>query len=345
MGQVVTIGLDIAKSVFQVHGVDAAGATVLRQRLTRSKLLSFFSGLPRCLIGIEACATSHHWARELIALGHEVKLMPAQYVKPYVKRGKNDAADAEAICEAVTRPTMRFVAVKSPEQQSAMMLHRVRRILMRQRTQVTNAIRAHLAEFGIVSPVGREGVERLLVVVSDAGDGRVPPEARACLERLAAQFRLVQAQILENDRQIIARARETEVGRRLMAIPGVGPLLASAFVATIADPAIFKSGRSLAAWIGLVPRQNSSGGKERLGGITKAGNRDLRQMLVVGAMAVIRYAERHGTRRPWLVQLLARKKAKVAAVAFANKTARIVWALMTRGEAYREPSARQVAAA
>jgi transposase len=345
MGQIVTIGLDIAKSVFQVHGVDAAGTTVLRQRLTCSKLLPVFEKLPRCLIGIEACATSHHWARQLIALGHEVKLMPAQYVKPYVKRGKNDAADAEAICEAVARPTMRFVAVKTLEQQSAMMLHRVRLVLMRQRTQVTNAIRSHLAEFGIVSPVGREGIEQLLEVIADEKDARIPPEARACLEMLVEQLELVKAQILEKDRQIRARARETEVGRRLMTIPGIGPLLASAFVATIADPAIFKSGRSLAAWIGLVPRQNSSGGKERLGGITKAGNRYLRQMLLVGALAVIRYAERHGTRRPWLVQLLARKPKKVAAIALANKIARTVWALMTNGETYREPAARQVAAA
>jgi transposase len=345
MSQVVTIGLDIGKSVFQVHGADASGAPMLRQKLRRSKLLLFFSKLPRCLVGIEACATSHYWARELMALGHEVRLIPAQYVKPYVKRGKNDAADAEAICEAVTRPTMRFVAVKSPEQQSAMMLHRVRLVLTRQRTQVSNAIRSHLAEFGIVSPVGREGVERLLQIVSDTDDARVPAEARACLEMLAAQLRLVKAQILENDRQIIARARETEVGRRLMAIPGIGPLLSSAFVATVADPAVFKSGRSFAAWVGLVPRQHSSAGKERLGGITKAGNRYLRQMLVVGAMAVIRYAERYGTRRPWLVQLLARKTTKVAAVAFANKTARIVWALMTSGERYDELRARPAAAA
>jgi len=344
MGQVVTIGLDIAESVFQVHGVDAAGATVLRQRLTRSKLLAS-EKLPPCLVGIEACATSHHWARQLIALGHEVRLMPAQYVRPYVKRGKNDAADAEAICEAVARPTMRFVAVKSPEQQSAMMLHRVRLVLMRQRTQLTNAIRSHLAEFGIVSPVGREGIEKLLEVIADERDTRVPPEARACLEMLAEQLDLVKAQILENDRQITARARETEVERRLMAIPGIGPLLASAFVATVADPTIFKSGRSLAAWIGLVPRQNSSGGKERLGGITKAGNRYLRQTLVVGAMGVIRYAERHGTRRPWLVRLLARKAKKVAAIALANKIARTVWAPMTNGETYREPPAREMAAA
>src|SRR3712207_6310910 len=318
MERVATVGLDIAKSVFQVHGIDATGTVVVRRKLSRVRVLAFFEALPRCLVGMEACNTSHHWARELIALGHDVRLMPAQYVKPYVKRGKNDAADAEAICEAVTRPTMRFVAVKRPEQRSALMLHRVRRILVRQRTQVTNAVRAHLAEFGIVSPVGREGVERLLAVVADADDGRVPPEARACLEMLAAQLRLVQAQILQNDRQIVARARETEVGRRLMAIPGVGPLLASAFAATVADPAIFKSGRGLAARTGLVPRQNSSGGKERLGGTTKAGNRYLRQMLVVGAMAVVRYAERHGTRRPWLVQLLARKPVKLAAIALAK---------------------------
>jgi len=337
MGNVTTIGLDLAKSVFQVHGVDAEGAVVLRQRLTRTRMLKFFAKLPSCLVGIEACASSHYWARELIALGHDVRLMPAQYVKPYVKRGKNDAADAEAICEAVTRPTMRFVGIKSPEQQSAMMLHRVRLILSRQRTQLSNALRAHLAEFGIVAPIGRNGIERLLDVIADADDGRVPAEARICLEMLAAQLRVVKQQILENDRRIMASARETEVGRRLMEIPGVGPLLASAFVATIADPAIFKSGRNLAAWIGLVPRQNSSGGKERLGGISKAGNRYLRQMLIVGAMAVVRHAERNGAKRPWLVQMLARRKAKVAAVALANKTARTIWAMMTSGEHYREP--------
>ena len=234
---------------------------------------------------------------------------------------------------------MRFVGIKSPEQQSAMMLHRVRLILSRQRTQLSNALRAHLAEFGIVAPTGRSGIERLLDVIADAGDGRVPAEARTCLEMLAAQLRVVKEQILENDRRIMASARATEVGRRLMEIPGVGPLLASAFVATVADPAIFRSGRNLAAWIGLVPKQNSSGGKDRLGGISKAGNRYLRQMLIVGAMAVVRHAERNGAKRPWLVQLLARRKAKVAAVALANKTARMIWAMMTSGERYREPQA------
>ena len=333
----VTIGLDLAKSVFQVHGVDAAGEVVVRRQIRRAQLLQFFARQPSCLVGMEACASAHHWGRELVALGHEVKLMPAQYVKPYVKRGKNDAADAEAICEAVTRPTMRFVAIKTPEQQSAMMLHRVRLVLCRQRTQLSNAIRAHLAEFGIVAPAGRLGLERLLDVVADEGDARLPAEARGCLQMLVAQLGVVKTQILENDRRIMADARSTELGRRLMEIPGVGPLLASALVASVADPGIFSSGRDLAAWIGLVPRQNSSGGKERLGSISKAGHRYLRQMLVVGAMAVIRYAD--PSRRPWLAQLLARRKAKVAAVALANKIARTVWAMMTTGERYREPLA------
>jgi transposase len=337
MGQVVTIGLDLAKSVFQVHGIDAAGVVVVRRQIRRSQLLQFFAKQPACVVGMEACASSHHWARELIALGHEVKLMPAQYVKPYVKRGKNDAADAEAICEAVTRPTMRFVAVKTPEQQSAMMLHRVRLVLSRQRTQLSNATRAHLGEFGIVAPAGRLGLDRLLEVIADPRDDRLPADARICLQMLATQLTVVKAQILENDRRIMADARSTDLGRRLMGIPGVGPVLASALVAAVADPSIFRSGRDLAAWIGLVPRQNSSGGKERLGSICKAGHRYLRQMLVVGAMAVIRYAS--PTRRPWLAQLLARRKAKVAAVALANKIARTVWAMMITGEPYREPLA------
>ena len=339
MGTVKTIGLDLAKSVFQVHGVDADGMAVLRQRLTRGRMLKFFAKLPPCLIGIEACSSSHYWARELMGLGHNVKLMPAQYVKPYVKRGKNDAADAEAICEAVTRPTMRFVGIKSPEQQGAMLLHRVRLILNRQRTQISNALRAQIAEFGIIAPAGRGGIDRLLEIIADTADQRISSEVRDCMEMLATQLRMVKVQILENDRRILASARATDMGRRLMEIPGVGPLLASAFIATIAEPKIFRSGRNLAAWIGLVPRQNSSGTKERLGGITKAGNRYLRQMLVVGAMAVIRQIERSGAKKPWLVQLLARRKIKVAAVALANKTARTIWAMMISGEHYREPVA------
>jgi len=234
--RITTIGLDIAKNVFQVHGVDAAGQVLIRQRLARRRVLVFFEKLKPCLVGIEACSTSHYWARELIARGHEVRLMPAQYVKPYVKRGKNDAADAEAICEAVTRPTMRFVPVKTPEQQSVMMLHRVRLMLNRQRTQLSNAIRAHLSEFGIVAPIGRRGIDQLLSIVADEKDTRVPADARLCLTMLAAQLTVVKEQILENDRRVRSSARATELGRRLMEVPGVGPLLASALIATISDP-------------------------------------------------------------------------------------------------------------
>lgn len=339
MDQVVTIGLDIAKSVFQVHGVDAQGAVVVRRRLTRSRMLAFFEKLAPCLVGLEACGSAHYWGRELSRLGYDVRLIPPSYVKPYVKRQKNDAADAEAICEAVSRPSMRFVPIKSPEQQSVMVAHRTRSILTRQRTQLSNAIRGHMSEFGLVAAVGRNGLETLIAIIADGADNRVPAETRTSLLMLAAQLRLVNQQILESDRLIIASARSTEVGRRLMGIPGVGPVLASALVAAIADPKSFRSGRNLAAWIGLAPRQNSSGGKERLGSITKQGDRYLRQLLVVGAVAVIRYAVRNGTRRPWLVQLLARRTPKVAAVALANKNARMVWAIMTGGEPYREPVA------
>jgi transposase len=260
-------------------------------------------------------------------------------VKPYVKRSKNDASDAEAICEAVTRPTMRFAGVKSPEQQSVLVLHRTRSILTRQRTQIGNAIRAHLAEFGIVAPVGRQGLDRLMAIIGDESDDRLPQPARACLAMLVEQYRMVLAHLLETDRAIRADSRATELGRRLQEIPGVGPLVASALVATVPDPHVFKSGRSLSAWLGLVPRQHSSGGKERLGGITKAGDTYLRRMLFVGAMAVIRHAERHGTRRPWLMNLLSRRHPRVAAIALANKIGRIAWAMMTSGERYREPVA------
>ena len=337
MQEITTIGLDIAKSVFQVHGIDASSEGVVRRQLRRRQVLPFFRKLPACVIGIEACATAHHWGRELVALGHEVKLMPPRYVKPYVKRNKNDAADAEAICEAVTRPTMRFVPIKSSEQQSVLMLHRIRQLFIRQRTALINAIRAHLAEFGIVAGIGRNGVEKLLELIAEGEDERIPPAAHECLMALAAQLAMVKRQVLEADRRVLAWHR-TSKSKRLEAIPGVGPLIATALVASIPDPHAFRSGRDLSAWIGLVPKQNSTGGKERLGSISKAGNRYLRSLLVVGALSVIRRAKQLGyTRHPWLVRLMERRSVKIAAVALANKIARIAWAMMARNESYRTP--------
>jgi transposase len=340
MQVVTTVGLDIAKSVFQVHGIDAAGQVVIRRQLKRRYVLAFFEKLTPCLVGIEACASSHHWSRELKALGHTVRLMPPAYVKPYVKRQKNDAADAEAICEAVTRANMRFVATKTPEQQSGLTLHRTRHLFIRQQTAVINVIRAHLAEFGIVAPVGRKGIETLLNVVTDASDKRVPVVARICVAALGVQLRRLKEQILEFDRMIMAWHRSNEASKRLDAIPGVGPILATALVASVADPKAFRSGRSFSAWIGLVPKQHSSGGKDRLGSISKQGDRYLRSLFMAGALAVIRYAKIHGSRhRPWLTALLARRPSKVAAIALANKIARMVWAMMARGERYKEPVA------
>ena len=340
MQAITTIGLDIAKSVFQVHGVGADGQVVIRRQLKRRYVLAFFHKLPPCLIGIEACASSHHWSRELKAFGHTVRLMPPAYVKPYVKRQKNDATDAEAICEAVTRANMRFVATKTTEQQSCLMLHRTRHLFIRQQTAVINAIRAHLAEFGIVAPVGRRGVEELLGVVADPGDQRLPDVARACLAALGAQLRALKAQILSFDRRITAWHRSNEASKRLDAIPGVGPALATALVASVADPKAFRSGRDFSAWIGLVPKQHSSGGKERLGSISKQGDRYLRSLFTAGALAVIRSAKIHGTKhRPWLTALLARRPTKVAAIALANKMARMAWAMMAKGERYKEPVA------
>ena len=340
MQSILTVGLDIAKSVFQVHGVDAVGQVVIRRQLKRRYVLEFFQKLQPCLVGIEACASSHHWSRELQAIGHTVRLMPPAYVKPYVKRQKNDAADAEAICEAVTRPNMRFVATKTVEQQSCLTLHRTRHLLMRQQNSVINAIRAHLAEFGIVAPVGRNGVEQLLRVVADSKDRRLPEIARVCVAVLGAQLQMLKAQILESDRMIRAWHRSSEVSKRLDEIPGVGPVLATALVASVVEPKAFRSGRDFSAWIGLVPKQNSSGGKERLGNISKRGDRYLRSLFTIGALAVIRYAKIHGTKhRPWLAAMLARRPAKVAAIALANKLARMAWAMMARSERYKEPVA------
>jgi transposase len=336
MGEVSTIGLDIAKSVFQVHGVDADGAVVTRKRVRRVKVLEFFAALPSCLIGIEACPSAHYWSRRLQELGHTVRLMPPNYVKAYLKRSKNDANDAAAICEAVTRPSMRFVPTKSEQQQSALMLHRSRQLLVRQRTMLSNAIRGHLAELGIISAKGRKGMAELLEIIANQEDDRVPAAARLSLNVLAGQYATITTEIGNIEKHIHAWHRSCEESRRLEEIPGVGPIVATALVAEVGDWTAFSSGRSLAAWIGLVPRQHSTGGKERLGRISKQGNRHLRWLLVAGAMAVIRYARQHGTKRLWLARLMGRRPTKVAAVALANKIARMAWAMMVRGERFQE---------
>ena len=339
MNEVITIGLDLAKNVFQLHGVDASGAAVIRRQLRRRQVLPFFRTLPPCLIGVEACATSHYWARELQALGHAVRIMPANYVKAYVKRNKTDAADAQAICEAVTRPTMRFVGVKSAEQQSLMMLHRSRSLLIRQRTMLVNAIRAHMAELGIVAPVGRRGVEALRVIIADPADEQLPALARRCLESLVATLTTVESEVACHQRRIHAWHRSSEASRRLETIPGIGPIIATALIASVSDPAVFKSGRELAAWIGLVPKANSTGGKERLGRISKQGDPYLRWLLVAGAMSVIRHGRKTNfATRPWLADLVHRKPPKVAAVALANRNARTAWALLANGGTYQSPA-------
>lgn len=337
--QATTIGIDIAKNVFQVHGVDAQGKVVLVRQLRRKQVIEVFSKLEPCLIGMEACATAHYWARELTKLGHTLRLIPPAYVKAYVRRQKNDAADAAAICEAVARPSMRFVPVKTAEQQATLSIHRTRDLLISQRTQLMNALRAHLAELGLVADQGREGFARLVAMVKDERNLKALPTAMLqALHALIGQLAALQQQIGDLDRCIMAQHRASEVSRRLESIPGVGIIGATALAATIVDPSAFRSGRDLAAWIGLVPRQNSTGGKERLGGITKQGDRYLRRLLVAGAMAVVQHARQHPEKRPWIAKLLARKPAKVVAIAVANKTARIAWAIMSKGGSYRAPT-------
>jgi transposase len=333
--QITTIGLDIAKNVFQVHGIDAAETVVVRRQLRRSQVMAFFESLSPCLIGMEACATSHHWARELTKLGHEVRLMPAKDVKAYVKRNKNDAADAEAICEAVRRPTMRFVRVKSAGQQGQLMQHRTRDLLMRQRTQTINALRAHLAELGITAAQGREGLKQLLAMIADESDERLPVSARISLVVLAAQLQALQTLIGSVEKRLVAQHRADEASKRLRTIPGIGIIGATAIAATITDPKAFRSGRDFAAWVGLVPREDSTGGKRRLGPISKQGDRYLRRILVVGAHSVLRRAKHNPGRYPWLTRLLARRPFKVVAIALANKMARVAWALLAKGGTYQ----------
>jgi transposase len=340
-----TIGLDLAKSVFQVHGVDASGAAVIRKTLRRSQVLLFFAKLPPCLVGMEACGTSHHWARELIALGHQVRLMPPAYVKPYVKRGKTDANDAEAICEAVTRPTMRFVAVKSPEQQATLALHRTRNLLVKQRTQLINMMRGLLAEYGIDIP---RGIERALTMARQIVDGEildVPDEAATSIAVLCEQALDVHERLRTIDRTMLASQRSSDLATRLATIPGIGPVGASALAASVADPHQFKSGREFAAWLGLTPLQKSSGGKERQGRISKMGDKYLRKLLIVGMTSLVRRAKaKPESVDPYVADLLARKPVRVATVAMANKTARIAWAIMIRGGTYRAPAQRLLAA-
>ena len=330
-----TIGLDLAKNVFQVHGVDEADRTVVRKKLRRAEVLTFFGSLPPALVGIEACGGAHHWARELSKLGHDVRLMPPAYVKPYVKRGKTDALDAEAICEAVTRPTMRFVAPKSEEQQSSGVELKVRQLLVQQRTRCVNALRGHLAEFGIVAAKGMGKVSDLVAVVRDMEDDRLPHAAREALLDLARQIEAADDGIRRLETRLVRRSRTDERARRLATIPGVGAITAAALQATAVDPTAFRSARHFAAWLGLTPRANSSGGKERRGGISKQGNRMLRSLLVLGATARLRYLRTAPERAEWASRLLARRPFKVAAVALANKMARIAWALLVRGGTYR----------
>jgi transposase len=338
MSNITTIGVDLAKSVFQMPGTDETGQIIVRKRLRRGQAAAWFAGLAPCLIGMEACATAHHWARELKALGHEVRLMPPQYVKAYVRRNKNDAADAEAICEAVRRPAMRFVPVKTVDQQAALVMHRARDLLVRQRTMTVNALRGHLAEFGLVAAQGHQGVAALMSIVRNETDQSIPDVARQVLQVIAGQIDALEKQITAIERQIFAWHKNNAVSQRLATVPGIGPIIATAIVATIADPKEFRSGREFAAWLGLVPRQNSTGGKARLGGISKRGGAYVRRLLVNGAHAVL-LRSKAAVNNAWLVRLRERKHRLVVAVALANKTARIVWAVMTGDEPYRPAAA------
>jgi len=335
MGEVSIIGIDLAKNSFQVHGAQSDGSVAFRRKLTRARVLPFLTSHPGCVVAMEACAGAHHWGRRIGELGHEVKLIAPIYVKPFVKRHKNDAADAEAICDAASRATMRFVAVKTEEQQAQGMVFHTRDLLVRQRTQTINALRGHLAEFGVIAPQGPVHVHRLAVAIEAPWRG-LPEEVRAMGRLLLERIAGLDAQIKELHKELCANARRDEEARRLMTIPGIGPICASAIQALAPPMESFRRGRDFSAWLGLVPRQHTTGGKPRLGKMSKMGQRDLRRLLVSGAMATLGWAVRRGgTSDPWLARMLAHKPRMLVAVALANRMARIAWALMTKGEDYR----------
>jgi transposase len=331
--QITIIGLDLAKHIFQVHGVDAEGNVVEKRRLRRGQVLAYFAKLAPCVVGMEACATAHFWARELRNLGHDVRLMPPQYVKPYVRRGKNDAADAAAICEAVSRPSMRYVPIKTEEQQSVLVMHRARDLLVRQRTQLINAIRGHLAEFGLIQAQGVPNVARLLDDMHE--DVAIPEHARIIIELFAEQLGALGERIDLIEARIAACHKASAVSQRLATIPGIGPIIATAIAATVADPSTFRSGREFAAWLGLTPTQRSTGGKRRLGRISRKGDQYIRRLLIIGAQTVL-LRSKVAKANPWIQSLLARCPRLKVAVALANKMARIAWAVMAKGEPYRQ---------
>ena len=334
MRTITTIGLDLAKKVLQVHGVDAEGKLVIARKLRRKEALEFFANLPRCLVGMEACGSAHYWGREIARLGHTVKLMPPKYVKAYVKRGKTDAGDAAAICEAVTRPSMSFVPVKGLEQQGLSMVHSARSQLIGQRTQLINGVRGHLSELGIIATRGRLGFAELAAIVRSESDQRLPMIARTALMILVVQIETISIELTKLDSILRKENKASELGARLETIPSVGPVIASAFRARVTDAALFKNGRHLSAWIGIVPENDSTGGKVKQKGLSKKGYRYLRSLLVNGAIAVVRQAQKRPDKYPWVTRLLGRMSNKQAAIAIANKTARIAWVLMVRGGIY-----------
>ena len=338
MSEVSIIGLDIAKHVFQAHGADASGHAILRKKISRTKLLPFFAAQSRCLVVLEACGGAHHWARELLKLGHDVRLIAPAYVKPFVKRQKSDAADAEAICEAAQRPNMRFVPVKTEEQQAAAMVFRGRDLLVRQRTQISNALRGHMTEYGWIAPKGLVHLDKLAALLADPS--AVPEGVRSVCTVLLDNLAVLNRQIALLDKEIVRRSREDAVARRLMTIPGIGPITATAITALAPPSGTFAKGRDFAAWVGLTPRQHSTGGKQKLGAISKMGERTLRRLLIIGSSAVVLQASKRGAPKgSWLEQMLARKPRMLVTVALANKTARIVWALLMKNEDYKAPVA------